>query len=292
MDKSGNILIPVNLEDESRIALEQTYNVAKLFGLNITLLFVLEESGIWSKFFSDKQKKEMDDEIEVQLKDLALKTQKDSGCETNYLIRKGRVSTVILDIAIEIDAKYIFMRTLSSKEGEAKSLSANAYRVIRKAICPVVSINGKDYYKGCRSILLPLDLTNETMHKTTKAVEFAKYFDASINVVSVVRETGASEYGAKMGARMYQVKKFIVDSGISCKAKLIENKKKEDIVSAILKYAKKQGDIDLVMIMNQQEVGVTGMKIGVTAERFIKNCEIPLMTIKPFEMGNVSMKSF
>jgi nucleotide-binding universal stress UspA family protein len=286
MDKIGNILIPVNLEDESRVALEQTYNVAKLFGLNITLLFVLEESGIWSKFFSDKQKKDMDDEIEVQLKDLALKTQKDSGCETNYLIRKGRVSSVILEVAAEIDARYIFMRTISDEKGKSKSIGANAYRVIRKASCPIVSIIGKDYYKGCRNILLPLDLSNETMQKTLKAVEFANYFNASINIVSVVHENADPEYGEKMSERLFGVKKFIEESNIPCKAKLIESKGEQSIVGGILDYADKQGDIDLVMIMNQQEVGVTGKKIGVTAESFIKNCEIPLMIIKPFETGD------
>ncbi len=290
MTNTGNILIPVNLEDESRVALEQTYNVAKLFGLNITLLFVLEESGIWSKFFSDKQKKDMDEEIEAQLKDLALKTQKDSGCETNYLIRKGRVSSVILDVADEINASYVFMKTISNEEGKPKSIGANAYRVIRKASCPVVSINGKGYYDGCRSILLPLDLSNETMQKTIKAVEFAKYFNASITIVSAVHEKAGSEYGEKMGVRLLEVKKFIVESNIACWAKLIESKEKQGIVGSILDHADEQGDIDLVMIMNQQEVGVTGMKIGITAESFIKNCEIPLMIIKPVATSEKLLK--
>ena len=290
MTGAGKILIPINLEEENKVALEQTYNVAKLFGLNITLLFVLEETGMWSKFFSDKQKKDMDMEIENQLKNLSAKTQKDSGCETDYIICKGRVSTKIVEIANEIDAKYIFMKTRSSKEG--KSISANAYRVIRKADCPVVSINGFDYHNGCRSILLPLDLTNETMQKTNKAIEFAKYFKASINVVSVVHKSADADYSANMRMRLYQVQKFIIDSGISCKSKLIENKKRQDIVSAILIYAEKQGDIDLVMIMNQQEVGITGLKIGITAESFIKNCEIPLMTIKPVDMGGASIRAF
>ncbi len=285
MIKTGNILIPVNLEDESRIALEQTYNVAKLFGLNITLLFVLEESGIWSKFFSDKQKMDMDVEIENQLKELAAKAQKDSGCETNYLIKKGRVSSVIIETAKEIEAEYIFMKTISTQEGKSKSIGSNAYRVLRRASCPVVSINGNDYYDGCRSILLPLDLSNETKQKTIKAIEFAKYFNASINIVSVVHEKADAAYSEKMNIRLFEVKKFIVESNILCKAKLIESKKEESIVASILNYADKKDDIDLVMIMNQREVGVTGMKIGVTAESFIKNCEIPLMIIKPSDIG-------
>jgi len=290
--KKRNILIPVSLEKDNINALEQTYNMAKLFDLNITLLFVYEDSGIWSKFFSDKQKKDILIDIEKQLKDLAEKTTKESGCETDFLLRKGRVSGEILKAAEDIDAQYIFMKTISSKEGKTKSISANAFRVIRKSSCPVISINGSGYYSGCRKILLPLDLSNETMQKTSKAVEFAKYFNASIQVISVVEKGSNINAPSKINIQLNQAKKFIIDSKISCESQLIEKKKNVSAVNSMLDYAEQQGDIDLIMIMSQQELGITGAKVGRTAQAFIKYSEIPLMTIKPNELSGASVRSF
>ena len=48
--------------------------------------------------------------------------------------------------------------------------------MVRESKHPVITIRGKVHRDGCKTILLPLDLTKETREKVNKAIELAKIF--------------------------------------------------------------------------------------------------------------------
>src|SRR5688572_30426732 len=83
----------------------------------------------------------------------------------------------------------------------------NAITLVRESTCPVLTIRGKKHKKGCENIVLPLDLTKETREKVAKAIEFAKYFDASVRVVSVLASK-KEENENKLIAYSAQVRDF------------------------------------------------------------------------------------
>tara|TARA_B100001142_G_C14197607_1_gene602447 strand:+ start:86 stop:373 length:288 start_codon:yes stop_codon:yes gene_type:complete len=74
----------------------------------------------------------------------------------------------------------------SPLEFSKKIIGSTVFRVITSAKCPVITIKGKDHFKGCRNIILPLDLNKETKQKVSHALIFARLWGASVKVVSVV----------------------------------------------------------------------------------------------------------
>ena len=52
---SNKILVPIDFSEQSLIALEQSYNLAREYHAEITLLNVIEEGGMLAKFFSNQQ---------------------------------------------------------------------------------------------------------------------------------------------------------------------------------------------------------------------------------------------
>ena len=58
--------------------------------------------------------------------------------------------------------------------------------MVRSAKCPVITIKGKDHKEGCDNIILPLDLEKETKEKVSYALEYARYWNATVRIVSVV----------------------------------------------------------------------------------------------------------
>ncbi len=48
---SNKILVPIDFSEQSLIALEQSYNLAREYHAEITLLNVIEEGGMLSKVF-------------------------------------------------------------------------------------------------------------------------------------------------------------------------------------------------------------------------------------------------
>ncbi len=286
----NSILIPVDFKEQSLVAIRQAYNLAKINNLDLTLLYVYEDSSIWDDLFSDKQEEEIIEKSKIKIEKLAEEIRQESGLTVYTIVKKGRVYSEILEVAEIIEASYIFMGVASVFSGKNKAkriVGANASRVIRSAKCPVVTINSPEHYKGCRSILLPLDLTEETRQKVKYAIDVAIAYNATIKVISVIWDTNDKTVRWKLTAYMEQVKKFIIESGIKCTTEIIEVESSKQAVETILNYAKQQGDIDLIVIMTQKEIGFVDFFVGSKAQEIIRLSDIPVMSITPKELGTI-----
>jgi nucleotide-binding universal stress UspA family protein len=293
MNEKKNILVPIDFNQKSLIALEQATSVAKLLKHDIMLLYVHEESGIFAKLFSDSQGEDKALEtIQVKMDEIASEFNALSGISIKSMLAKGRVSSKIVEIAEIINSELIIMGTNSEVEFK-KTIGANTHRVVRWAKCPVITINGLHHEKGCRSILLPLDLSIETRQKVTRAIEMAKYFGATIKVVSALWSKSNREVAKKLHAQLNQVHNYIVERNVQCHSEIIESTQTEKtLVPMILKYAEEQGDIDLIMIMTQKEIGFVDYFMDSDAQETIRTSEIPVMCIAPKEIGIIQSKGF
>jgi nucleotide-binding universal stress UspA family protein len=286
------ILIPVDFELQSLLAIEQSYNLARMIRAEITLLYVHEQSGIFSGFFSREMSTDILSKIEGKLRELAEQTASESGIKVRVHMETGRIYSKILDTARELNADYIFMGTHSSSEGEEESarIGANTSRVIRLAKCPVITINGKHHYSGCRRILLPLDLSKETRQKVTLAIEMARLYNSAIKVVSALWSLNNPDISMKLNRQLAQVQNFIEEAGIPVTSDILEIKDGEKtLVPAILNHAHQLGDIDLIIIMTQQESGFVEFFVGSHAQEFIRLSNIPVLSVVPKELGFTSI---
>lgn len=284
----NKILIPIDFQRQSFLAIEQSFNLARLIQAEIVLMYVFEQSGLFSGIFSNDQNDELLSKIDERMAELAGKNAVSSGIPTTYRIEKGRIYSKITTVAKEIGASYIIMGTHSSESDEIqeKRFGANSSRVIRLAHCPVITINAKQLYDGCRNILLPLDLTKETRQKVTFGIEMAKIYGAGIKVVSALWSKDDPIIVSRLYQQGEQVTDFISDAGIPCTFEIAESQGGErTLVPSILSYASLQGDIDLIIICTQQEVGIVDFFVGSHAQEFIRLSDIPVMSVIPKDLG-------
>ncbi len=285
----NSLLIPLDFNEQSMIALEQSYNMAKLLGYEIVLLYVLEESDLFSGFLSTEQNQDVIVRINQRLEETAAEVSRKSGVKVTPILSRGKVASTILKTARDYNARFILMGTNDSSERlrlDRNQIGANTSRVIRQAEIPVISVNGKHHHSGCRSILLPLDLTKETRQKVTYAIEMAKLFGANIKAVSVLWDKNDRDIIQQLELQMNQVRKFISEVNIPCTTEIIEiNGSSADLGPTILDYARRQGDVDLIIIMTQQENRLTEFFIGSAAQQIIRQSEIPVMSIIPKDLG-------
>lgn len=291
----NKILVPIDFEAQSLIALEQSYNLARLLPAEIILLYVYQQPSGFAGFFGNNDDTEKLYKIQENLEELAGKVFNEKGIKTSVLIEKGKVYSKILELSENIPVDFIIMGTHSMplQDGEQEGLlGANSSRVIHSSKCPVITINGAHHYKGCRNILLPLDLTNETRQKVTYAVQLAKLFGSGINVVSALIGKNDVSAAFKLQHQMDQVFNFITEAGIRCTAEIIEDAASEKMLApSIIRYAEDQGDIDIIVIMTQQEPGIIEYFVGSHAQEFIRLSPIPVMSIVPKQLGFTSILS-
>ena len=282
---TSRILIPIGFSDQSMIALGQAFNLAKIKKSEIILLSVIEEPNKIESLFLDDRTHELQQKVNDKLVEVGKEYAEKYDIHVETMVAKGRVYEKIIDVAEMVNADLIVMGTNGTPKGVMKKvIGSNAERVVRLAHCPVITIKGKDHKNGCENIILPLDLEKQTKEKVTLAIEYARYWNATIRVVSVLLRD-KQEIKDQLVRNLNQVEKFISDANLACSAELLEGEKGKGLASTILDYEKKF-ESDLILIMTRQE-DIFYNKLGTAAREIIYQSEIPVMSIKPHNREDV-----
>jgi len=289
----NSLLVPTDFSEQSLVALEQSYNLAYLNHINITLLHVIpENSGVsflpfFSKVQSSLMTKQYKEECMEKLNKIIEKSAKKTKVVIKPLLETGKVYEKIIEVSESILSKYIVIGVNSQPLNSKKKsfLGSNTLRVLREAKCPVITIKGKEFRNGCSRIVLPLDLTKETKRKVEKAIELAKYYDASIKVFSALLTAEPSILN-RLNDQIQQVRNSIFERSVACTAEIRSGiKGKDSFASLILNYAH-EVDADLIMIMTQQENDWAEFFVGSTAQAIISQSTVPVMSLSPQNMSD------
>lgn len=262
MAKKNYILIPIDSTEMTRIALKQSYNLARYTNSEIVMLHSFEENET--------------QEVE-EMQRLAKETEKESGLSVKVRYASGNVFTETMKIANELEPVLIVLG-LTSHMSTKDIIGKSASKFIRESLYPVLTIRDKNNRDGCENILLPLDLTKETRQKVDKAIEFAKYFNAAIRILSVFSLKDA-EYENKILAYSHQVKSYVKSKGIPCTNKSVAS---DDIAQTVVDYAEKI-EADLIMIMTKAELNFKEFIVGTTAQRIVDNSKVPVLSLRPMK---------
>jgi len=260
--KENIILVPTDFQEQSLIALSQSYNLARFTKSKIYLMHVFDKG---------EDKKQAED----RLNQLAKDTQQKTNIEVKTILAEGNPFVEVNKAIDRLEPLLVFIG-LNSEISAAGILGQNAFRMVRESTAPVITIKGKVHRDGCKTILLPLDLTKETREKVGKAIEFAKYFGAKVQILSVL-DKNQENFENKLLSYSNQVKRYIQENGVPCGNKTVRGK---NIAEMVVNYAK-EVDADLIMIMSKAEVNLKEFFIGTTAQQVINISPIPVLSIRP-----------
>lgn len=278
---ASKILVPIGFSEQSMVALGQALNLAKIKNSDVVLLSVIKEQSIIQGLFADDKSDELKAKVKEKLSAIATEKSNEYGVNIDVMLAKGKIYEQINEVSEMISADLIVMGTNGSQGRSSKVIGSNAEKVVRLSKCPVITIKGKVHRNGCDNILLPIDLESETKQKVTYALEYARYWNATIRVVSIVLEDN-KEVREKLTKNINQVKDFISNAGVNCTTDFIEYEKNQTLVNFLFE-CEKRFDVDLIMIMTKREEFSLSNNISDTARYIINNSEIPVMSIRPKE---------
>ena len=282
---ASKILVPIGFSEQSIIALGQAFNLAKIKNSDVVLLSVIEGQSMIESLFLDDKSDELKAKVKSKLEDIASIYSSKYGVDVDTMVAKGRVYEEVNKVADMISADLIVMGT-NGVNSKSKFIGSNAEKVVRLSKCPVITIKGKSHRDGCENIILPLDLEKQTKEKVTYALEYARYWDATIRIVSVVLRDN-NEVRSKLIKNINQVEQFILDAGVKCTSEIVEGEKKRTLGDFVFDYEKKF-DADMIMIMTKKEELTLSNNISVTARYIINNSDIPVMSIRPKEVKHIT----
>ncbi len=194
MPVSKNFLVPIDFRPESEIALEYAASVAAKVGATLHLVYILEEeSPLLKLVLKDDQRDMIIRGAADKLDDVAGKVLTGKNIPFTTKIKQGKVYKMIIETAGEVKADFIFMGRTDSSDMMKNLAGTNTMHIIRGANVPVITLRKKPEYFGCSHIILPLDLTKQTLKKASNAVAVARILDARITILSILREDSKSK---------------------------------------------------------------------------------------------------
>jgi len=272
------ILIPVDLSENSLLALEHGTFMAKLFKADMMLTHVVPNAGV----FGNKPNT-IDSETEKKLHQIANDIHIKNGCKVDISIKHGKISKQVVEAAKEYVADIIILGTHGVSGFEEFFMGSNAFRVITESHCPVLSVQQHSQKMGFSNILCPIDNSAPSRQKLKYAVELAKHFGSKIQLLGILT-VEEDELTAKFNKMFDQIEEYLTKHDIKFTSDLVYG---ENIATTTLKYGEKMGS-DLIVIMTEQEDNLTGIFLGPYAQQIVNHSKIPVMSIKPIE-GEASM---
>lgn len=271
-----NILVPVDFTSQSLLAIDHSQKLARHIGAEITLLNIIDQG----KNISEKAAGiETTKDLESKLREFALGS---NVGRYKTIICKGAIPFQIIENAKTINANFIVMGAHKEKyQKKSNRHASNTLQVIKESATPVITINGNLLKEKFENIILPLDLSNVTTQKVSKAIEIAKLGKGTtIKLLSVVFSIDDFIIN-RLTKQMQQVKTTIKESGVQCTAEIVKaNKDEETLGEVILDYTRRE-DGDLIVIMTKQDKDSKRKIVDEDAEEIITSSDIPVLSIIP-----------
>ena len=277
---TNKILVPVGFSEQSLAALKQACLIAKIKKSEVIILSVIEEQSKISGLLIDKPFEEIRSKVKDKLDEISEMHSSKFSVKVDSMVASGKIYEQIVEVSSMINANLIVMGTNGSPKGVIKKfIGSNAERVVRLSNIPVITIKENTSTENFDNIILPLDLGKETKEKVTFAIEYARYWNSIIRIVSVFLKDNTNEKNILI-KNLNQVSNFISNAGVKCTSELIEGEKKQSLGDFVINYEKKF-DSDLIIIMTKKEELALSNNLSVTARYIIHNSKIPVMSIKP-----------
>lgn len=276
------ILVPTDFSARAMGALHYAAAMAKHSDAEIVLLHVVEQYehntdlGQVIDLTETLRKAIQDKLIEIKNENMDL-----WGIKISVEVASGKIYKQIYRTLQNKDIDLVVMGTHGSSgidSFEKFILGSNAYRIVRMAQCPVITVRHAREEVSFKKVVLPLDTTKETKDKVASAIKIARVFGATIHLVGVSSRFEELRLGAeKLQDQLEDVAWSIQDAGVPV---VTEYLKSENVVKAINNYAKKI-EADLIMIMTAEESAIAEFALGSSARKIITESHIPVMSIKP-----------
>ena len=275
---SSKILIPVDFSKTSIKAIKHAAFIAKVNKGELILLNVQKKNELIDVILPAlklKNTSAITDFLGEKLEKLAQGIRKEYGIKVTSLVSLGHITSEIVDIAKENKVGLIVMGTQGGDSQSSVLLGSNAYRVLTKAHCPVMTVRANTADIGYKNIILPIDSSLHTRQKVMATLQFAEKFASKIHVLGVLGK-GEESYKHSLEVILRQIEKLAGKNKLSCTTTIV---KSSDSSATIVKFATKH-NADLISIMSDQHGGVSKL-LGSFAHHIINDSKTPVLTFKP-----------
>lgn len=169
------------------------------------------------------------------------------GVEIRKFVKEGSIFEEIGKVAASEGAQLVIMGTHGAT-GLQKLFGSNAMKVITSADVPFLIVQKDTPLKDIRNIIVPIDLTKESLQIVNVAGDMAGIYDATVHVVG--EKQNDELLGQQMKNRILIVKNQYDERSIPCNVQLME--RGGAYTKKIINYTREK-EIDMIALAYHSE---------------------------------------
>lgn len=250
------VIVPIDFSENSMEAFSQAHFFARIQNAKIVLVHVSQGEN----------------DAENKLKNIV---KNHAAVNIDYKIEQGSVHKGIVKVAKDENAELIFIGTHGVSGFEKYFMGSTAFRIIGIAPCPVFSMRKASNNNQIKRIVMPIDTTPESRQKMRITAEFAKIYNASVNILGVSTDSDQATQN-KLTILTDQVGEYLSNKNIRYEKEIIAG---GNITDVTINYAVSK-EADLIAIMTEQEVNIISFLMGKFAQQMVNRSPIPVLTCR------------
>ena len=261
------LLVPTDFTNEAHSAIQHAVKLGVIVQAEVILLNVVKDKSdipaATSKLKEEENwAKKVNDQIEVR-----------------SIVRVGNIFDDIGDAASELGVSLIIMGTHGAS-GWQKITGSYALKVITNSSVPFIVVQDQLMNDtGYDSIVVPLDLNNETKQKLEMVASIAHYFDSEVHLIT---PNESDEFlSNKLKANRIWAAKYLKGKNVKFTTQIVGDG--DNLLEGVFKLSKKV-EADLIAIMNLQKKSLMGVLGSSYQQEIIANkAKVPVLCLNPLK---------
>ena len=273
----NSILIPTDFSDLSESALKVGIAIAKRQNARVTLLHVVDllpNLLPTQVLLSDPQ--EVLSRMEEKLKELSEKIRKDTGIKVVVKALKGTPSDLICKFAYEENISLIVMGTHGVSGLREFFIGSEAFKVVKNATCPVLTIPGNWQKTDFEKVLFPVRLRPGNLDTYFYARPIIEKNNSELFLLGLY-EQKKEMVEEEISTSINKVKQQLDNDKVVFKSEISQSK---DFPAKTIEIAMKY-EADLIILAANLDHDFKAYFVGPFVQQVVNHSRLPVLSIKP-----------
>jgi nucleotide-binding universal stress UspA family protein len=273
----NSILIATDFSDLSESALKAGIAIAKRQNAQVTLLHVVDLLPYLlptEVLLSDPQ--DVLSRMEEQLKELSEKIQKETGVQASVKALKGTPSDTICKLAHEDNYSLIVMGTHGVSGLREFFIGSEAFRVVKNAACPVLTIPGNWQKTDFEKVLFPVRLSPGTLDTYFYARPIIEKNNSEMFLLGL-SEQKEDVVPEEISLSLNKLKLQLDNDKVVFKSEISHSK---NFPAVTIKMAE-QYKADLIILTANIDHDFKAYFVGPFVQQVVNHSKLPVLSIKP-----------
>jgi nucleotide-binding universal stress UspA family protein len=273
----NSILIPTDFSVLSESAIKVGIAIAKRQNTQVTLLhavdllpYLLPTEVLLSS------SKEVLSRKEEELKELSENIQKDTGVKADVKVLEGTPSDIICKLAYEENISLIVMGTHGVSGLREFFIGSEAFRVLKNATCPVLTIPGDWQKTDFEKVLFPVRLKPGTLDTYFYARPIVEKNNSELFLLGLYDQK-KDMVEEEISMSINKVKQQLDNDKVVFKSEISQSK---DYPAKIIEMAK-QYEADLIILTANLDHDFKAYFVGPFVQQVVNHSRLPVLSIKP-----------